>query len=462
MTTQYIGARYVPAFFMNPNGGWDWLAGFTYEALTLVKYGENTYISRVPVPENIGSPNLNPEYWALTGNYNGAIQELNFFMNRINETFVMPEMFGGIGNGIADDTNALQTAINSNIPVVLMPQKTYLVNNLQLANNLKLMGNGSKLKNNNGKVFNSLNACGYVEISDIVIEQTQPSVICVFYSSINNSIIGGGLNLVNGTATGTLVENKILNTTFRGVGLNTESGTKITDGMISNCIFQVNNNAITIGSSAGWQLSTIHIYGGGTENAINITDAYNTILNSIYIEGYNNAINIRQQLNTVISDCTLSGAIKIILSDYRPDPNDKVLLSNIKCSLIVGDTYATCNVQQKNNEPLIKDYSQAKGQNLNPGVNSIAVPTLKPSENYNRLFRCYIAGKQYAQNQFFLDKYYIVLTTKNNAQIIDIVKQTEEGESKSTLTATFDSTNSILNISASMQANMYGTARIYY
>lgn len=75
-TRQYIGARYVPKFFNNPNGTWEWLEGIQYEPLTIVKYAENTYTSKKLVPSNIGSPNINQEYWANTGNYNGAILEL--------------------------------------------------------------------------------------------------------------------------------------------------------------------------------------------------------------------------------------------------------------------------------------------------------------------------------------------------------------------------------------------------
>lgn len=78
---QYVGARYVPVFYKNPNGSWDWEPGVTYEPLTIVKYGENTYTSRMIVPATVGTPNLNPEYWANTGNYNGAITHLQEEIN---------------------------------------------------------------------------------------------------------------------------------------------------------------------------------------------------------------------------------------------------------------------------------------------------------------------------------------------------------------------------------------------
>lgn len=73
---QYVGARYVPKFFENPDGSWDWAVGFQYEPLTMVKYGTNTYTSKQLVPDTIGTPNLNPQYWANTGDVSGSINNL--------------------------------------------------------------------------------------------------------------------------------------------------------------------------------------------------------------------------------------------------------------------------------------------------------------------------------------------------------------------------------------------------
>lgn len=73
---QYIGARYVPVFFNNPNGSWDWASGFQYEPMTIVQYGGNAFTSKQLVPASVGAPNENPTYWANTGNYNGFISIL--------------------------------------------------------------------------------------------------------------------------------------------------------------------------------------------------------------------------------------------------------------------------------------------------------------------------------------------------------------------------------------------------
>ena len=64
---QYIGARYVPILF----GEWD--SKIPYSPLTIVMYKNNSYTSKKPVPAGIDISDTN--YWALTGNFNGAVSE---------------------------------------------------------------------------------------------------------------------------------------------------------------------------------------------------------------------------------------------------------------------------------------------------------------------------------------------------------------------------------------------------
>ena len=56
---QYIGARYVPKFYLNPDYDGadvrnnDWKEGVLYEALTIVTYNNDSYTSKKTVPEKI-------------------------------------------------------------------------------------------------------------------------------------------------------------------------------------------------------------------------------------------------------------------------------------------------------------------------------------------------------------------------------------------------------------------------
>ena len=71
MVKQYVGARYVPKF-ADPVA---WTSGTSYEAMTIVTYNNSSYTSKIPVPPTVGNPANNPQYWALTGNYNAQVEQ---------------------------------------------------------------------------------------------------------------------------------------------------------------------------------------------------------------------------------------------------------------------------------------------------------------------------------------------------------------------------------------------------
>ena len=71
MVRQYVGARYVPKFATPV----EWAADTSYEALTIVTFNNASYTSKVQVPPTVGNPANNPQYWALTGNYNAQVEQ---------------------------------------------------------------------------------------------------------------------------------------------------------------------------------------------------------------------------------------------------------------------------------------------------------------------------------------------------------------------------------------------------
>lgn len=70
---QYIGARYVPRFSEVNNGIWSDV--YSYEPLTIVKNGNDYYTSKQSVP--VGIAITDTDYWVKTGDYNGAISDLD-------------------------------------------------------------------------------------------------------------------------------------------------------------------------------------------------------------------------------------------------------------------------------------------------------------------------------------------------------------------------------------------------
>lgn len=74
--TQYIGARYVPLFYTNPDDNSNnWKSGVAYDPLAIVTDLSQSYTSKYPVPASVGRPSENPDYWILTGAYNAQIEQ---------------------------------------------------------------------------------------------------------------------------------------------------------------------------------------------------------------------------------------------------------------------------------------------------------------------------------------------------------------------------------------------------
>lgn len=173
MAMQYIGARYVPIFYTNPDdGSASWKANVDYESFTIVVEDGDSYTSKKSVPSGIGKPSENPEYWVKTGDFNASLlalqnrvstvendlnnpedgvkakieaintldgdgvlnTEADTFTGAINEideniksAFVTPQMFGAKGDGTTDDTAAFETLADES-GNVLIPKGNYVIN----------------------------------------------------------------------------------------------------------------------------------------------------------------------------------------------------------------------------------------------------------------------------------------------------------------------------------------------
>lgn len=217
-TRQYIGARYVPKFY-DFNGSSEWREGTAYEALTIVTRNGNSYTSKIPVPASVGAPESNTEYWVSTGIYNQQIESYRALVDELAETvdefmadggigtnnladgsvtddkiaggtittdklsnsaklevlkdYVTPQMFGGVGDGITDDTTAIQSAFDSGKPV-LFPKGNYKSGTVTITNsNTVIEGCGSEINfgRNSGIVID-------LGVHDVVIEDLR--LVCEY------------------------------------------------------------------------------------------------------------------------------------------------------------------------------------------------------------------------------------------------------------------------------------------
>lgn len=141
------------------------------------------------VSRNVGYMNASPI------EVNGCLIENNIYkeiidINKLRD-YVTPEMYGATGDGISDDTEAVEKAIKSGLPVKF--DKEYVINSrIYLTNNCILFGNGKLLvKANDATVFQmTTNSFDYVIFKGIKIEMTQGSSLerqqVLFYNDFYN------------------------------------------------------------------------------------------------------------------------------------------------------------------------------------------------------------------------------------------------------------------------------------
>lgn len=87
MATSYIGARYVPAFYENPDGTNDWSSTATYEPLTIVSYNSSYYVSKKQVPAGDAYSPINTNYWVLNGSGSGDVTALQKQVNDLETEY---------------------------------------------------------------------------------------------------------------------------------------------------------------------------------------------------------------------------------------------------------------------------------------------------------------------------------------------------------------------------------------
>lgn len=82
----YIGARYIPLPFNNPDGSYNWLPGVAYEGLTIVIYDHRSYISKKPVPAISTPPSEDPDHWVDAYLFNADVAEALLSIDELQET----------------------------------------------------------------------------------------------------------------------------------------------------------------------------------------------------------------------------------------------------------------------------------------------------------------------------------------------------------------------------------------
>lgn len=354
---QYIGARYVPKFFDN-NGSSQWVSGISYEPLTIVTWLGNSFTSKIPVPSNIGQPNENPAYWVLTSNYNAQIDDYRAQVEALSDDvtaidgrvttaendiddlesrlsgFVTPQDFGAVGDGVTDDTAAIQAALNSSAKVIYLPAGDYKTSApLTISQNGKqiigLAFNNTRLYAQVGGTFAVSEGTTNVRFKNFMIESVDNENAYAFMLNNASQISIDGVNVLGGSFRQT--RSKVLK----------QEGSSWSTLMINNCI---------------WDCGTITGY-------------------AVELINTGNSRGVDAHFTNVFADALLAGADAGVLH------NENCRDVNITNSLFRGSSTGRCIYQDGSNPNTINQNSSIQGGSECVRVDTGTYATRDGSEN---------------------------------------------------------------------------------
>lgn len=291
MIRQYVGARYVPKYYansQNPETS-EWEKNTEYEALTVVTYNGQNFISKRPIPKDITSPINNPYYW----------EKFQVDSN------VIPTAIYAEAN--SDITSKLNDALGDG-DVVLFGGPYLISHTINVPSFHRLYGNGCELKCSNFSDEWAI-TCGIVNQKTVNYPSTritELNIDCGNYCS--------GINIIQQASTVDHIAIKAPKTCGIAVYYNGDS-------VPGDC--NIDNIFITGNAKNG--TSPIHKYGIyvngtdnyienirtlGSQNGVFLANGYSTTLNNVHVLAYNpddgdwqNTIGFAVNCNVFIYNC---------------------------------------------------------------------------------------------------------------------------------------------------------------
>lgn len=441
----YIGARYVPKFL----GTHD--PTQVYEALDVVDNGYGTsYIAKIPTPA--GTPLTDTDHWFIYGAASGAIinlqNQIDALRDDMKEIIVTPEMFGAVGDGVTDDTQAVRDALDfgGNIYV----ENTYLITDMiKYTKPVNVFGNGEFIVTSGYPLFFVDSG---VSIKGITFEGftiTGDGVTPTATPAPDNTLMG-----VIGNYSGANLEDyHIRNVKFKNVSFGIYLDANNDDGIVrnvsvENCQFKNifgsgtgTGNAIAIANNHA-EDGDIAIKNNYIDNcgrhaiycsyAKGVVISGNTILNHGLLNGVsidnNAAINIARSENIIVEDNFISKCWNISINVTSIDGNESHNIT-VKNNCItdkagnVVDLNVGADTPDSNglvrNIQIVDNYIEApatsnvvslmtisSGENIHVKGNMFNL--LKAAVAYSRAINVYAYGTMNPSANYFIENNYIV------------------------------------------------------
>lgn len=283
---------------------------------------------------------LNEHPEATTTVQDGTITELKLETKLLSKlSYVTPQMYGATADGVNDDTEAMQRAIDSG-KAVYIPSGTYLIKQITIKNTVKIYGDGigkTILKQND--IWNTKGYLLKIGTSDKTVDKCVLSDFTILGGYTGTASSYGGLNLFN---TNNSIVNNVNVQKCYGHGLNVTSDaldckfsnlSAMNNGQNGICCYGYANEFVNVQSSQNKQNGIAFTAGnnilcnskswGNKQNGILISNASVVISNTQTQQNHRDGL----RMEGGCKGCAIT-SLQVLANNFVPSekyPNEGLL-----------------------------------------------------------------------------------------------------------------------------------------